>query len=101
MICDLVVILSLGLFGVIAGFFGGMLGVGGGVIIIPLLILLFNLDARQAVGTSLVMIVFTALSATFAYDRQKRIDWKIGLTGASVTVPAACRASRLKRSMSS
>lgn len=89
MIFDLVAILFLGLFGAIAGFFGGMLGVGGGVIIIPLLILLFDLEARQAVGTSLVMIVFTALSATFAYDRQKRIDWKIGLTGATVTVPAA------------
>jgi len=59
------------------------------VIVVPALILLFGLDARQAVGTSLVMIVFTALSATVAYYRQKRIDWKIGIAAATTTVPGA------------
>jgi len=79
----------LALLGVFSGFFGGMLGVGGGVIVVPVLILVFNLDARLAVGTSLVMIIFTALSATAAYYRQKRIDWKIGIIAASTTVPGA------------
>jgi uncharacterized protein len=35
------------------------------------------------------MIIFTALSSTFAYQRQKRLDWKVGIIGASVTVPGA------------
>ena len=35
------------------------------------------------------MIVFTALSATLAYFRQKRIDWKIGIVGGSSTVRGA------------
>jgi hypothetical protein len=38
-----------------------MLGVGGGVIVVPILILIFRLDARLAVGTSLVMVIFTTL----------------------------------------
>ena len=65
------------------------MGVGGGVIVVPILILLFDLNANRAVGTSLLMIVFTALSATFAYVRQKRIDWKVGLVAATTTVPGA------------
>ncbi len=65
------------------------MGIGGGIIVVPILILIFDLRAQQAVGTSLVMIIFTALSATFAYRRQKRLDWKVGILGGSVTVPGA------------
>lgn len=86
---DLIVALLLALLGVFSGFLGGLLGVGGGVIVVPILILAFDLDARVAVGTSLVMIVFTALSATIAYYGQKRIDWKTGVAAAFVTVPGA------------
>jgi len=77
------------LLGVFSGFLGGLLGVGGGIIVVPILILVFDLRAQQAVGTSLVMIIFTALSATFAYSRQKRLDWRVGIMGALVTVPGA------------
>ena len=66
-----------------------MLGVGGGIFVVPILVLAFNLETRQAVGTSLVMVIFTALSATAAYYRQKRIDWKVGIYAALVTVPGA------------
>ena len=62
---------------------------GGGVVVVPILVLFFSLDTHQAVGTSLVMILFTAVSATLAYHRQRRIDWKIGIVGASATVPGA------------
>ena len=86
---DPIVILLLSLLGLFAGFVGGMLGVGGGVFIVPILVLAFDLGAQQAVGTSLVMVIFTALSATAAYYRQKRIDWKVGFSAAFVTVPGA------------
>ena len=79
----------LALLGVFSGFLGGLLGVGGGIIVVPILILIFDLKAQQAIGTSLVMIIFTALSAAFAYQRQKRLDWRVGITAASVTVPGA------------
>jgi uncharacterized membrane protein YfcA len=86
---DFITWILLALLGVFSGFLGGLLGVGGGIIVVPILILIFDLQAKQAVGTSLVMIIFTALSATFAYQRQKRLDWKVGILGASVTVPGA------------
>lgn len=83
------IILLLGIVGVFAGFLGALLGVGGGIIVVPILVLVFKLDTRLAVGTSLVMIMFTALSATYAYYRQKRIDWKVGVISAVTTVPGA------------
>lgn len=86
---DFLVGLALLLIGVFSGFLGALMGIGGGVIVVPMLILFFQLDAHQAVGTSLVMIIFTALSATVAYYRQKRIDWKIGVLAALTTVPGA------------
>jgi len=79
----------LGILGVFAGLVGGLLGVGGGIFVVPILVLAFNLQAQQAAGTSLVMIMFTALSSTAAYYRQKRIDWRIGISAAFVTVPGA------------
>jgi len=88
-ILDLITALLLVVVGISSGFLGGMLGVGGGVVVVPILVLFFGLDTRQAVGTSLVMIVFTALSATLAYQAQRRIDWKIGIIGAFATVPGA------------
>jgi uncharacterized membrane protein YfcA len=86
---DPAITLLLGLLGLLAGFMGGMLGIGGGIFIVPILVLAFNLESRQAAGTSLVMVMFTALSGTAAYYRQKRIDWKVGVAAAFVTVPGA------------
>jgi uncharacterized membrane protein YfcA len=91
----------LGLLGVFAGFVGGMLGVGGGIFVVPVLVLVFNLETRQAVGTSLVMIIFTALSATAAYYRQKRIDSKVGIVAGTVTVPGAAIGAYATRLFSS
>lgn len=79
----------LSLLGGFAGFLGALLGVGGGVIVVPLLVLAFNLDTRIAIGTSLLMITFTALSGTYAYYLQRRIDWKVGIITALFTVPGA------------
>jgi len=79
----------LGFLGAFAGFLGGMLGVGGGVIVVPVLVLAFSLDTRIAVGTSLLMITFTALSGTYAYYLQRRIDWKVGIISALFTAPGA------------
>jgi uncharacterized membrane protein YfcA len=86
---DPVVELLLGLLGAFAGFVGALLGIGGGVIVVPILVLVFLLNTQVAVGTSLSMILFTALASTYAYYRQKRIDWKVGIATALVTAPGA------------
>ncbi|NWG09763.1 MAG: sulfite exporter TauE/SafE family protein [Nitrososphaerales archaeon] len=56
-----------------------MIGVGGGFLIVPLLILVFQLPAQNAVAISLVAIWGTTLSATVAYTRQRRVDFMLAL----------------------
>ncbi len=71
--------------GAVSGFLGGLLGIGGGVVIVPALILLFDLaglfdthDATAvAVATSLACIVFTSLSAATTQIRANMVDWPI------------------------
>lgn len=71
--------------GAASGFLGGLLGIGGGVVIVPALIILFDLaglfgpqDATViAVATSLACIVFTSLSAAIAQTRADMVDWPI------------------------
>jgi hypothetical protein len=58
--------LTLGLIGTAAGFFSGLFGVGGGVIIVPLLVLWLAYDERVATGTSLAAITIIATVAAGA-----------------------------------
>jgi hypothetical protein len=55
------------LIGLVAGFFSALLGVGGGIIVVPLLLLLERFAARSAMATSLAAILFTALAGTISY----------------------------------
>lgn len=55
------------LIGLVAGFFAALFGVGGGILIVPLLILASAYAERKAMATSLAAISITALAATVAY----------------------------------
>lgn len=71
--------------GGLAGLAAGMLGVGGGLIIVPLLLIMFETlavipyehQAHVAIATSLLTIVFTSLSAIYAQHKKQAIDWQI------------------------
>lgn len=65
--------------GLLGGFFGGLLGLGGGVIMIPLMTWLANMTQHQAHGTSLVAIVFTAIVGGVTYFLHGEVDWKVAL----------------------
>ncbi len=67
------------LIGLVAGFFAGLAGVGGGVVIVPSTVLLLGLPQHQAQGTSLVAIVFTAVAGTIVNLRNQRVRPKDGL----------------------
>jgi hypothetical protein len=63
--------------GLFAGTIGGLLGVGGGVVMVPAFIRFLNLPAPQAVATSITVIVFIALSAATKHQLQGSTQWKI------------------------
>jgi hypothetical protein len=62
------------LVGGIAGVFGGLVGLGGGVIMIPLMVGIQKLSQHKAHGTSLVALVFTGLAGTTTYFLKGSID---------------------------
>lgn len=64
----------------VAGICSGLFGVGGGVLLVPLLVLLFGFEQKRAQGTSLVALVPpTGLLAFLTYFRAHQVDVKVGL----------------------
>jgi uncharacterized protein len=63
----------------VAGFLGALTGLGGGVVIVPLLTLVFGVDIRYAVGASLVSVIATSSGAAAAYVREGFSNIRIGM----------------------
>ncbi|MEY4769056.1 MAG: hypothetical protein RL637_1695 [Pseudomonadota bacterium] len=77
-----ITVLSSLLLGMIAGFFAGLFGIGGGLIMVPILVWLFSylmiakeLIMLMAIATSLATISLTALAASYGHYRQARLLW--------------------------
>jgi len=66
--------------GLVMGFLSGLLGIGGGTVIVPTLFYIFHLTMKQAIGTSLFIILFASLSGFIAHRRAKQVNLKLGLT---------------------
>jgi len=81
--------LGLLLIGLFAGTIAGLLGVGGGVVIVPALVLLISMSVAKAKGTSLAVIVPTAVVGTLRNLRAQNVDLVlaavVGLTGMAST----------------
>lgn len=78
--------------GVAAGFLGSVLGLGGGVVIVPGLVFLFGLSLRSAVAVSLVGIAATSVAAAAVYVRAGRVDVPLALRLESAAVVGAVAA---------
>jgi len=70
--------------GSISGFLAGLLGIGGGMILVPFMILVFNhlgfqqeLIVHMAIATGMATILFTTSSAIWAHHKHSSIDWKL------------------------
>jgi uncharacterized membrane protein YfcA len=72
--------------GIVVGILAGILGIGGGVVVVPVLILVFGASDLIAKGTSLLMMVPTAISGTLGNARRRNVD----LRAAAVMGLAAC-----------
>ena len=75
-------VVALGLLagGAAAGLFGSLLGLGGGVLLVPLLTLVFGLDLRAAVGVSLISVIMTSSAAAGVYLERNVANLRLGMT---------------------
>src|SRR5699024_658224 len=80
----------------LAAFFGSLVGLGGGMILVPILIILHNnvpgfewATTQTIVGIALVAMIFTALSSLRAYMRIKTVDYKTGAILLTGTIPGS------------
>ena len=70
--------------GSLGGFFGGLLGLGGGIIFVPFLFFIFSQYGihsshimQSAICTSLACIVISSLSSTYKHNKNKLVDWDL------------------------
>jgi len=81
-------IVFLAIVGFFAGVMSGLFGVGGGIVMVPALIIASGMDSLTARGTSLAVIVGSAISGTIANLRKGNIDVEIALLTGATGVPA-------------
>jgi uncharacterized membrane protein YfcA len=93
-------LLPLALAGLGVGVLTGMVGVGGGFLIVPALVLLAGLPMKQAVGTSLLVIAMNATAAFAGYAEQVPIAWDVVLAFTTVAVAGSLVGMRLVRYVS-
>src|SRR5574337_1183348 len=72
-----------------AGALGSLLGLGGGIIVIPVLTLLFNIDIRYAIGASIVSVIATSSGAAAAYVRERMTNMRVAMLLEMATVTGA------------
>src|SRR5581483_10690806 len=63
----------------VAGFLGSLTGLGGGVVLVPLLTIFFHVDLRYAIGASLVSVIATSSGAAAAYVKEGFSNIRIGM----------------------
>jgi uncharacterized membrane protein YfcA len=82
-------VIYLALVGLVGGTFGSMVGLGGGVFIIPALTLSLGVPIHQAIAASLVAVVATSTTAAAAYVRNDLSNMRLGMTMETMTVTGA------------
>ncbi|GAB4546757.1 MAG: hypothetical protein Fur002_22150 [Anaerolineales bacterium] len=86
--------------GAAAGFLGGLLGVGGGNFILPVLNWM-GLDAKVAAGTTAVVVVFSSLSGVFGHLTVGHFDWTLMLALGAAVILGSQIGARLMHSKAS
>ncbi|MGJ8633281.1 MAG: sulfite exporter TauE/SafE family protein [Luteolibacter sp.] len=96
-----IVLLSVAI-GLVAGLLGALCGVGGGIVLVPAFVTLLGFEQKQAVATSLAVIIVTAIAATLNNAKEGNlIDWKIVAAVGLASAVTAWFGSDLMRSLSS
>ena len=88
-------ILGSGLIGMIIGFVAGLLGIGGGVFIVPMLIYILKVPTKTAAATSIFIVVFSSFSGFLAHISIASPDWKFILSAAVFSIAGGQLGSRI------
>jgi hypothetical protein len=83
------------LIGILSGALGGLMGVGGGIVLVPLLVHLMSLEQHEAQGTSFAFIIATALVAAVPYFRLEHIDLGLAACLSAGAVPGVILGARI------
>lgn len=65
--------------GVLTGLFSAIFGVGGGLVVVPYMVIALGASQHLAEGTSLVVIIPTALAGAWTYTKRGLVDWKAAM----------------------
>lgn len=95
-ITEIIGLVALGLF---AGSLAATLGVGGGIIYVPVLVSVFGYTQFEAQGTSLAVILATSIVGTFLHARAGRVVWKVAFVTGGVGILFALVGARIALSM--
>lgn len=75
---DIITIIGILAVGLAAGFLSSLVGIGGGVVVVPAMVLIFGMSQKSAQGTTLAMLSFpVALVGAYQYYKAGNVDWKI------------------------
>jgi hypothetical protein len=96
---DLSEIIGLIVLGLVAGAAAATLGIGGGVIMVPALVVVFGFEQHVAQGTSLAVIFPTAVVATIGHARHGRVVWRTAAPLAIAGVIGALIGARIALSL--
>ncbi|HEU5310314.1 MAG TPA: sulfite exporter TauE/SafE family protein, partial [Candidatus Eisenbacteria bacterium] len=83
------------LLGIVSGLLGGLMGVGGGIVLVPLLVHLLRMGQHEAQGTSLAFVIATALVAVIPYYGNERLDLVLAAALTLGAVPGVMVGSRV------
>ncbi|MCM3763645.1 sulfite exporter TauE/SafE family protein [Neobacillus niacini] len=66
--------------GILASGYGTIVGAGGGFLFVPALLLIFKMDPQVAAGSGLAIVLINSLSGVLGYSKQRKIDYRSGIT---------------------
>lgn len=87
--------------GVVSGFLAALFGVGGGIIVVPALVVLLGFDARVATATSLAAIGITAVWGATSFSLLDHVDWQAALLVGLPALAGSVAGVRLQRLVTS
>ena len=87
------------LIGLAGGVSSGLFGVGGGVVMVPAMVYLMHTNIKTAIGTSLIVIIPTALTGAFKHHLLGNIDWRMAASLVPMAIVGGFLGAALTKSL--